>query len=332
MAKMIEIGPAEAGQQLGRFLERRLDLPRALVFRWLREGQVRVNGGRAKAARLLEAGDVLRLPPQAGLTEASALQPCRIAPGALGPDVKIIFQDEEILVLDKPYGLPMHGGTRHTDSLAARIKDACGKDFYVPAPAHRLDLHASGLILAGKTHAAQTRLHALFREAKYELEREYLCWARGNAGETFAEPLLCTDFIIEERDTKGRERMAVTTAVQDPENAPQNSLNNSPENSKEARALYHCLEVRRHPEFGQVSLIKARLLTGRKHQIRAQLAARRFPLLGDWRYGGSKKISMMLHASRLALPDHHPAVFTSNPPWQGFFAVNSPDGEPECAK
>lgn len=319
MANTMEIGPAESGQKLGRFLERRLNLPRALVYRWLRGGQVRVNGKRAKPERILEAGDVLRLPPWAESGGGEALRPCPVERHSLGADLEIVFQDDDILVLDKPYGLPVHGGTRHKDSLAARLKAACSEGFYVPAPAHRLDLQASGLIMAGKTHAAQIRLHAFFREAKYELEREYLCWVRGDASLTFAEPVTCVDFLAVKRDAKDRERVFVINATE-----LADFPDDSPEAPKEARAIYHCLELRRHEKFGPLSLIRARLLTGRKHQIRAQLAARAFPLLGDWRYGGTRQSSMMLHAWRVTLPPGEaeaPRVFTSIPPWDGFFAV-----------
>lgn len=305
MANKLEVGPAEAGQSILRFLERRLSCPKASIYRWLRSGEIRVNGGRGKPDRVLKAGDLVRVPPQAGAGGGQSLAACVLEQGALGDDLRIIFQDDELLVLDKPFGLPVHGGTRHKDSLSSRLKAACGEGEYVPAPAHRLDLHASGLILAGKTHAAQTSLHELFRESKLELEREYLCWVRGNAAVTFAEPLLCSDFLAEKIDSKGRERMAVVTDAE----------------GKEARAFYHCLDVREDAKFGTISLVRARLLTGRKHQIRVQLASRRFPLLGDWRYGGSRLVSMMLHASRVVVPGPEPRVFVSVPRWAGVFAV-----------
>ena len=308
MANKLEVGPAEAGQSILRFLERRLNCPKASIYRWLRSGEIRVNGGRGKPDRVLAAGDLVRVPPQAGDENGPALSACMIGQAALGQNLRIIFQDNEILVLDKPRGLPVHGGTRHKDSLAGRIKAACladcGEGAYVPAPAHRLDLQASGLILAGKTHASQVRLHALFRESKIELEREYLCWVRGNAVATFTEALLCVDFLSEERDAKGRERAAVVS-----------------EGGKEARAWYNCLEVRNDAKFGTVSLMRAKLLTGRKHQIRVQLAARGFPLLGDWRYGGSRQIPMMLHAGRVALPAPNARIFISVPDWTGIFTV-----------
>lgn len=338
MANKLEIGPAEAGRRLARFLESRLSLPRGLVRKWLRTGQVRVNGKRSQPERLLAAGDVVRLPPWAE-GGGEALRPCPVPPGALGPDVGLVYQDEELLVLNKPYGLPVHGGTRHRDSLSARLKAACGEGFYPPAPAHRLDLHASGLILAGKTHASQTALHALFREAKEELGREYLCWTRGDAAEIFPVPSLCVDWLAEEQDAEGRERMSVIAAGSYPAAGscglpefaagPESAAKAPPQTVWEARAFYHCLDVRAHPKFGPVSLIRARLLTGRKHQIRVQLAARGLPLLGDRRYGGPGRVSMMLHACRVTLPGDlypggqfvdAPRLFASRPDWPEFFA------------
>lgn len=311
MANMIEIGQAEAGQKLLHFLERRLGLARADIYRWLRTGQLRVNGGRAKPEQRLESGDVLRLPPQSGDLSALPLATCELKQGALGLDLPVIFQDESLLVLDKPSGLPVQGGTGHEDSVSSRLKTACGEDTYVPAPAHRLDLYASGLLLAGKTHERQAWLHELFRSSKPELGREYLCWVMGDASELFAQETPCTDFLYVEMGLDGRERMA---ALQEGEQNPE---------AKEGRALYRCLETRMHQRLGKVSLMWARLLTGRKHQIRVQLSSRGLPLLGDSRYGGPDAMPLMLHATRLSLPPFEEGDlarrFSSRPQWPAFF-------------
>lgn len=317
MGNRIEIGKAEAGQQILRFLERRLSCPRSLIYRWLRNGEVRVNGGRSKPDRVLEYGDVLRLPPQAagmgenyapGADKALGKDVCDITQEAIGAELRIVFQDSSLLVLDKPFGLPAQGGTGHADSVASRLKEACSGR-YVPAPAHRLDLHASGLILCGKTHRRQSALHNLFRAADSALEREYLCWVRGDASKMFPQSVLCTDMLAENRCSDGRERMEISS------------------NGKETKTYFKCLKVLLHEKYGSVSLVKARLLTGRKHQIRVQLASRFLPLLGDGRYGGPTGLNMMLHACRLRLPGLAPegGEFISVPRWDGFFAVGDDD-------
>ena len=326
MSRMVTVGPAEGGQKLLRYLERSLGCPRADIYRWLRTGQIRVNGGRVKPERLLETGDEIRLPPQAGAADAKApaegLRACEMGPEMLGQGLAIVWQNEDILVLDKPSGLPVQGGSGHEDSVAARLKAACPAGCYVPAPAHRLDLHASGLLLCGKTHAEQTRLHGLFRESKAELERGYLCWVKGDAAQIFAERRLLEDFVAPERvpekravgyaDGKSaavwRERMAV--------------VNSSTPGAKPARAYYLCLSTVPDSRLGMVSLMQAWLLTGRKHQIRVQLAARGFPLLGDGRYGGTTGFEFMLHAWQISLPlPGGPLRLKSLPNWPGRFAV-----------
>lgn len=309
MARVITIGPAESGQKLLRYLERALDCPRSELYRWLRTGQVRVNGGRAKPERILQTGDEIRLPPQAAASTNSlfgqGLKACQVVPESLGPGLRIVYQDEEFLVLNKPSGLPVQGGSGHNDSVAARLKAACPAGCYLPAPAHRLDLHASGLLLCGKTHAAQTGLHSLLREAKAELERDYLCWVQGDASGEFSELRLLEDFLSEELSSDGRERMAVAQS-----------------GGKAARAYYHYLMTIEAGKLGSFSLVQARLLTGRKHQIRVQLAARGFPLLGDGRYGGPVGIAFMLHAWRLSLPlEGKKLSFECWPDWTGRLAL-----------
>lgn len=312
MANKLEIEPGDAGRSVLRFLERRAGLARADVYRWLRSGEIRLNGGRVKAERILAAGDVLRLPPQAGALPPS-LSVCLLAPDALGGALRIVFQDDRLLVLDKPAGLATQGGSGQGDSLSARLRAACGPGCHVPAPAHRLDKHASGLIAAGKTPAALAWLHGLFRAAKPDLQRAYYCWVRGDASAALAEACELRDFLGPELGADGRERMAAL-----PEGAEGTG-------GKEAAANYRCLELRRHPQLGPLSLLEARLLTGRKHQIRVQLASRGWPLVGDGRYGGPTGYPMLLHAWRLVLPAQPGAgefaEFVSPPPWTGFFAM-----------
>lgn len=316
MSNKIEIGEAEAGQNVLRFLERSLSCPRSLIYRWLRSGEIRVNSGRVKPELVLEAGDILRLPPQALLMmdqNKKALGFSAVRQEELGPDLPIVYQDDYFLILNKPFGLAVQGGTGQTDDISLRLKKCCTGNVYVPAPAHRLDLYSSGLLVCGKSHESQTWLHSLLRASKEELQRSYLFWVAGDASKAFAGQTLCEDLLIQQSDADGRERMQLAAAGSDVSKA------------KEAKAIFHCREVREHPELGTVSLMEGRLLTGRKHQIRVQMSGRGFSLLGDGRYGGKTGVGMKLHAFRLLLPAYHkgnaPLVFTLMPCWDGFFAV-----------
>ena len=130
----LEVSRAEAGQKLLNFLQRRVEAATGEFHRWIRTGQVRVNGARAKAFDRVEEGDLVRVPPFATFLPAGNVsQPApekegRTAaprPKNAGPapkfSLKIVHEDEDILVIAKPAGLPVQGGTGHSDSVAARL-------------------------------------------------------------------------------------------------------------------------------------------------------------------------------------------------------------------
>jgi 23S rRNA pseudouridine955/2504/2580 synthase len=284
------VTPAEAGQKLLRFLERKLKTPRPSLYRWLRTGQVRLNKGRAGADHLLEAGDEIRLPPQAQQElvrcgDNSAVD-LHIEQRDLLPGLKIIHQDAFLLALDKPAGLPAQPGSKHIDSVSVRLKNSAQASAFIPAPAHRLDRQSTGLMVAGKTHLYQSYLHSLFAAEKPLLEREYLLWVKGIV-ELLPETEF-VDYLAAQTNSGGMERMGVVSAAGT--------------KASRAAAFYSTIKILCESPCGQATLLKARLLTGRKHQIRAQCAGRGHALIGDGRYGGPFFGKMLLHSFRLHLP------------------------------
>ena len=154
----VTVDPREGGQKLLQFLQRRLDLPPSLLHRWIRTGQVRINGGRAKPFGLVAAGDAVRLPPFAlGMSRRSkaAGSLSSPAPGqeprpraqALPPLPRPLLQDGDLWVFCKPAGLPTHPGTGHEDSLSSRLAARAGDAPFKPTPVHRLDKDTSGILL-----------------------------------------------------------------------------------------------------------------------------------------------------------------------------------------
>lgn len=339
----LAVSAAEDGMKLLRFLEQRLapSPGSSLLHKWIRTGQVRVNKGRAKPFAVLRAGDAVRLPPFAcvrNIAEPPA-QPrdfgnapngadFRDLPDAeppfLGVDAPLLAATRDLLVISKPAGLAVQPGTGRKDSLSGRLKAACAGSSFVPAPAHRLDRDTSGLVLAGKTHAAQRALHRLFRQGR--IVKDYLAWVRGKW--PYDGPRLLLDRLEKRTEISGWESMAALPGGQTlPVESPQEAFH-SPVVREAAHesgfSLCAVLPVRitseeAFPETppqtvldalpdasafrGGATLLLIRLFTGRKHQIRVQLASRGFPIIGDTRYGGSKQARLLLHAFAVRLPD-----------------------------
>ncbi|WP_300831867.1 S4 domain-containing protein, partial [uncultured Bilophila sp.] len=134
MAQPLLVTAEEAGQKLLQFLARRFDEPQGVLHRWIRTGQVRINGGRAKPFDRVDFGDEVRVPPFAG-GGAQAAAPVKEDRSLLPP---IVAETDELIVFCKPAGLPVHPGTGHTDSLTARLEKSFAGAPFMPAPVHRL--------------------------------------------------------------------------------------------------------------------------------------------------------------------------------------------------
>ncbi|MDR1947121.1 MAG: hypothetical protein LBQ51_08155 [Desulfovibrio sp.] len=378
-AHVLTVASAEAEMKLLRFLQCRLrdDLPLPVLHKWIRSGQVRVNGGRVKPFVRLAGGDVVRLPPFAAPVTASVGGPGLLSsPGflagsqpasgplfplgsgfLLGPGLEIVAVSGDLLVLHKSAGLSCHPGSAPArrapgapapDSVSARLRAAFAACPYIPAPAHRLDRRTSGLLLAGLTYARARCLHSLFRRggiAKY-----YLAWVRGRVPWTGAR-------ILEDRTEKkivaGRERVCALPEGNPDEPPPCSPVGDTGallfprgrEGLERGRALCAALvlghlEAERLPpglcaaftgKAGEAAttLLLLRPLTGFKHQLRAQLAARAFPLIGDPLYGGPPFPDLLLHAYALRLPPHGgeegnaPELFVLPPPWGAPFVPDA---------
>jgi 23S rRNA pseudouridine955/2504/2580 synthase len=282
-AQFVTVTQAESGQKLLQFLERRLrgDVPRSALQRWIRKGQVRVDKGRKKPFDRIEAGQVVRIPPYAPGEEN--------APKS-GGKLTIVHEDSDILAIAKPAGLAVHGGDGIDDSVAGRLAVLYPDAEFRPTLAHRLDRHTSGLLLAAKNYAALRRLNDAF--ASGGVDKLYLAWVRG--AWTGPDRALLSDR-IEKRGEPGAQ--AVRTG-----------------SGKTALAEVTALIVDR-----DYSLVAVKLLTGRTHQIRVQLASRGHPVVGDRKYGkGRERGPMRLHCHALRVDG---TVITLAPDWKGRWAV-----------
>jgi 23S rRNA pseudouridine955/2504/2580 synthase len=275
-ATTLEVGEEAAAQRIDNFLLRHLKgVPKSHVYRVLRSGQVRVNSGRVKPEYRLRTGDRVRLPPV-----RTAMKP----PAAKPAEFPIVFEDAALLVLDKPAGVAVHGGSGVSFGVIESLRAARPQAKLLEL-AHRLDRDTSGLLIVAKKRSALVELHRMLRDG--EIEKVYLAVAKGKLeGGTLREPL--HKYV----NAKGERRVSVKEGGM----------------AAETR-------VRALKGSAQFSFLEIRLLTGRTHQIRVHLAHAGHPVLGDDKYGdfdlnhrlekqGVRRL--FLHASRLAFS--HPVT------------------------
>ena len=285
----VTIDGEEAGQRLDNFLIRCCKgVPKSHLYRILRSGEVRVNSRRVDATYRLATGDLVRIPP---LRTAVRPPDEAIDAAKVRVDLPILFEDEAMLVVDKPEGIAVHGGSGVSFGVIEALRQQRPQARFLEL-AHRLDRETSGILLVGKKRLALTALHDMFREHGAGADKRYLVLVRGrwlNATQHVRVPL--HKFL-----TEGGERRVAADA----------------ENGKPAHTVFRLLA--RWPEM---SLLEAQLKTGRTHQIRVHLAHLGFPILGDEKYGDfalNKRLRpqglrrMALHAWRMAF--RHPLAGT----------------------
>jgi len=282
-ARFVTVTPAEAGQKLLQFLERRLtgDVPRSAIQRWIRKGQVRVDKGRKKPFDRIEAGQVVRIPPYTPGEEDAAVSTGNLI---------FAHEDDHILAIAKPAGLAAHGGDKIEDSVTARLRGMFPDADFQPTLAHRLDKETSGLLLAARDYETLRRLNDLF--ATGGVGKLYLAWVQGR----WRKPgTILLEDKLEKQGVPGEEKVRAGSG-------------------KEALAEVTPLQV------GQShSLMAVRLLTGRTHQIRVQLASRRHPVVGDRKYGsGNERGAMRLHCYAMLVEG---STYRLAPPWSGQWEI-----------
>lgn len=276
--RLLAIGPDSAGQRVDNFLMKVCKgVPKSHIYKAIRNGEVRLNKGRVQADHRLAEGDQLRVPP---LRLPAAGEPRKVPPLAF----PVVYEDDAIVVIDKPAGVAVHGGSGVSFGVIEQLR-AARPDARFLELAHRLDRDTSGLLIIAKQRKSLLVLHDLMRERGGRKVYQALVvgdWV--NDRQHIRKPLL------KWLTAQGERRVKV-----DPEGKPAHTI------------------VTRLKRFGRYSLVEAELRTGRTHQIRVHLAASGYPIVGDDKYGpddvrehfarlGFKR--MFLHAGRLEIP--HP--------------------------
>ncbi len=242
------------GQRLDNFLSGQLKgVPRSLIYRICRTGEVRVNGGRVKPDRRLAAGDEVRIPPVRVAEREEGVPPPDSQLARI--EAAIIHEDRDFLVIDKPAGVASHGGSGVSFGAIELLRAARPRDTLELA--HRLDRDTSGVLVLTRKRSALTGLQAAIREGR--VEKRYLALIEG----ALPKARLMVDAPLRKSVLQGGERMVRV----DPE-------------GKESRS--HFSEIQR---FADASLVEVALETGRTHQIRVHAQHIGHPLAGDEKYG-----------------------------------------------
>jgi len=298
-ARQVVVGPEESGQRLDKALARWLPgVPLTRIFRLVRKGEVRVNGGRATPEQRLADGDRVRVPP---VRAQSATEIVRVATGRTPVPPRlmervqaaIIHEDDRLLVIDKPSGLAVHGGSGLDFGVIEALRAARPDETLELA--HRLDRDTSGLLLVARKRSALRELHALLRDGGMEKTYLALVVGRWELGKKLVDAPLHTDGRV-----SGERTVRVGAG------------------GKAARTEFRLVQ-----QFGpRASLVEAALDTGRTHQIRVHAAWCRHPVAGDAKYGDAKANAafrvvglnrLFLHAHSLGFtwPGGAPMAFSS---------------------
>lgn len=249
----------EAGQRVDNFLMRTFKtVPRSRVYRLLRKGEVRVNRKRVDAEYRLQAGDEVRLPPVR--LEASG-EPARPSDSLIGfMEKSVIYEDKHVLVIDKPAGVAVHGGSGMSFGVIEALRASRPKESLELV--HRLDRDTSGCLMVARERSTLVKLHALIRAGG--MHKTYLALVSGSwqLGAKRIDAPLATD-----NRQHGERHVRVASA------------------GKDSVSLFKPVQF-----FGKLAtLMEVDIPTGRTHQIRVHASYAGHPLLGDDKYGDRDK-------------------------------------------
>jgi 23S rRNA pseudouridine955/2504/2580 synthase len=269
------------GQRIDNYLIKNLKgVPRSKIYKILRKGEVRVNKGRVKPTYRIRAGDMIRIPPLRVKPEGERTN----APTNLIArlEASIIYEDKELLVLNKPSGIAVHGGSGISHGVIEAFRESRPTQTGLEL-AHRLDRDTSGCLMMAKRRSALRRLQQLQREGR--IEKHYLALLAGR----WRKGARRVSVPLKKNTLKSGERVVRVDAE-----------------GKEALTLYKVVE-----KYEQATLVDADLRTGRTHQIRVHAQYLGTPILGDQKYGDDglnhafKKYGLnrlFLHAASLKFP------------------------------
>ncbi len=288
----VEVPQDRDGQRLDNFLSARLKgVPRSLIYRFIRKGQVRVNGGRAKPSTRLASGDIVRIPPASTRANSTADIPPAVLELLSG---SVLHEKDGVMVIDKPAGMAVHGGSGirwGVIDVMRKLRPAKNIDLV-----HRLDRETSGCLMLALDGDALRMLNTQIKND--EIDKRYLCLLDGQMEQAVVD----VNQPIASTKRSGERFMRV-----DPEGKP-------------ARTTFRHLD-----QYGACSYAEAQLHSGRTHQIRVHAAWLGSPLVGDRRYASSdrhkhwknhgvKRLFLHAHQLRFTLADGQQQLVNSQLP------------------
>lgn len=282
--RLVTVGPEDDDQRIDNYLTRELKgVPKSLIYRVIRKGEVRINKGRVQASYRLKPGDVIRIPPVRVSEGEIKLAPSESVKSLIGK--QIIYEDKYVLVINKPSGIAVHGGSGIQYGVIEALRVLFPKLQNLEL-VHRLDRDTSGCLLIAKKRSALRHLHEQIRGKT--MEKQYLALVRGQCN--VAQLSVVTG--LQKNTVKSGERIV---RVQD--------------DGKLSESIFTAEKA-----FGLATLVNVQAITGRTHQIRVHAAHIEHPIAGDEKYGdeqfnremrsyGLKRL--FLHARHIAflLPD-----------------------------
>ncbi len=274
----------EAGARIDNFLIRVLKgVPKSMIYRILRKGEVRVNKKRIKPEYKLQAGDEIRIPPLR-MSEAKVVLPSANLDRVSALKDVVLYENDGLMVINKPCFMPVHGGSGVSYGVIEALR-SIRPELHFLELAHRLDRETSGCLIVAKKRSVLRQLHEQFREKN--MQKQYLALVRG---------------VFSKRITTVRAPLAKNVLMSGERVVRVDEVNGKPS----------VTDFKIRENFRDVTLVEAYPHTGRTHQIRVHLAYKSHPILGDDKYGDREfdrrfealgLDRMFLHAEHITFTD-----------------------------